>query len=184
MKIKFDFDSITKLITQTLYVDLNDLETPIKYLYTEVGYFDFTIASNLQTFQFEVERNEIELEDNWWDFLSQPSQIQMNSLSYKESQFTEFDGIKSRLLWRINLGKVTNQFGRKVLNFLEVTGVIGGIFELLDILVGAFISFIYSYMLKRELQKDLVVAQSEIVKLQESLKKIQNNDSGNSLEGF
>ena len=173
-----DIDITSTIITQTLYVDLNDIETPLKYLYESVGYVMFNSSETYGRYRFNVERNELELEDNWWEFLSQPSKILMNSIKYLN--FQQYDKDYSKITYKldISLGNITNQFGRKVLNFLEVTGVIGGIFELLDIIIGAIISFIYSQMLKKELQKDLVIAQSEIVKLQDSIKKILNKDSG------
>ena len=166
------------IITQQLYVDLNDLENPLKPLYTNELFYDFALLNEIKYMHLEIERQQIELEDNWWDILSQSSIINRNSIRYAGSSSEKSNSNSNKLILTIGLGEKINQFGRKVLNFLEVTGVIGGIFELLDILIGAIISFVYAYMFRKELKKDLAIAQTEIHKLQESIKKIKKKNSG------
>ena len=98
------------------------------------------------------ERNVLQREDNWWDVISNPSQTKFNTITYINREIDE-DGIMDLgFKWTIGLGSRINKYERKVLNFLEVTGTVGGIFEIWDIIFGSFIGFAYSYMFKKELK--------------------------------
>ena len=140
------------MTTQQMYVDLDDLENPLKPLYQEPIHHNLIKDFGYYYHSFNVERNELELDDDWWDVLSSPSKVRFNSLKYIGFQKDEISNRRSILSCAIVLGEQTNQFGRKVLNFLEVTGIVGGIFEIWDIVFGSFIGFAYSYMFKRELK--------------------------------
>ena len=78
-----------------------------------------------------VERNEVELEDNWWDIISNPSEFEFNSLSFDSHQESDDKAHFGALVSiEFSLGDKIHQFRRKVLNFLEVSGILGGIFEI------------------------------------------------------
>jgi len=52
---------------------------------------------------------------------------------------------------RVDLNSNTFQYKRKVFNFLEVTGIIGGLFELFEVVFGIIIGIISSYSLRGQL---------------------------------
>ena len=118
------------LTTQQLYVDLGNLDHTLKPLYETQIVYDLLDITGYYSYSYLVERNELNLEDDWWNVVSSQNKLKFNSLKY--------DGLKSEKLFStqtifectIGLGSQTNQFGRKVLNFLEVTGIVGGIFEI------------------------------------------------------
>ncbi|CAI2387583.1 unnamed protein product [Moneuplotes crassus] len=164
---------------QSRYVDLNDLDNPIKSIY-----WDYTLGTTddlgnwgAHRYKFDILRNEVELQDTWWDFLSNPTTKEFKSVD-TDSYNYERVGEHLATFYTIDfsLGEKTNQYGRRVLNFLEVTGVVGGLFEILDIFVGIIIGYLYTYSLKREITKDLVKADNKIQDLQKSIDEILKKD--------
>ena len=138
---------------QTLYADLNDLDQILKYKYSVIFNHNLKLIYGKYADKVLVERNEVELEDNWWDIISNPSEFEFNSLSLDSHQESE-DGsqIRAQVFVYFSLGDQIHQYRRKVLNFLEVSGILGGIFEIWDLVLGALIGLIYSYLFKRELK--------------------------------
>ena len=69
------------------------------------------------------------------------------------------------------------QYNRSILNFLEVSGSIGGIFEILEVLIGAISGYLTSYFFKMELKHDLERTQSNyekvILKINSLQKKVE-----------
>jgi len=140
------------ILTEQLYVDLGDLDQVLKPLYTEIDAISFLRGPFRSEYSLEVERNELNLEDNWWEILSLPDKRKLNTIKFREKEDSLYDNGVEFFALSIILADKTNQFGRKVLGILEVTGVVGGIFELFDIWVGTLIGFFYSIMFKKELK--------------------------------
>ena len=63
----------------------------------------------------------------------------------------------NHFILEIKLSKDTYQYKRKVLNFLEVTGIIGGLFELFEVVFGIIIGMISSYSLRGQLIEEIKV---------------------------
>jgi len=146
-------DSLTfQIVTEQQYVDLGDLDNVIKPLYAPLELISFLTGHFKSEIELGIEKNEINLEDNWWEILSLPEKIKFNTIQFLTKQTSRYSIRENFILINVILKGQTNQFGRKVLGVLEVTGVVGGIFELFDILVGTLIGFIYSYMFKKELK--------------------------------
>ena len=59
------------------------------------------------------------------------------------------------------------------MNFYEVLGIVGGIFELLEIIVGTLVGFISYFAIKREVNSTLRHADSKFASLQKALDKLQ-----------
>ena len=121
------------IVTEQQYVDLGDLDKVLKPLYTTIGSTSFVSGVQTNKFSLGIEKNELNLEDNWWEIVSLPNKVKFNTIQFqgKETYHHSFTDIF--FIIRIELKGQTNQFGRKVLGILEVTGVVGGIFELFDI---------------------------------------------------
>ncbi|CAI2380739.1 unnamed protein product [Moneuplotes crassus] len=164
---------------QSRYVDLNDLDNPIKSIY-----WDYTLGTvgdlenwGAHRYKFDILRNEVELQDTWWNFLSNPTTKEFKSVDTDSYNYERLgDYLATLYTIDFSLGEKTNQYGRKVLNFLDVTGVVGGLFEILDIFAGIIIGYLYTYNLKREITKDLVKADNKIQDLQKSIDEILKKD--------
>ena len=146
-------DISVSLKTQQYYVDLNDLDNVLKPIYKDVNHISLATKSQFYHTEYLIERNEIKLEDNWWDIIFGSSTLTFNSLKFGRDRFTDeiiTDKLDRGISFEVYLGDQTNQFRRKVSNLLEVAGVIGGILKLWDLFFGSFIGFLYTYMFKNE----------------------------------
>ncbi|CAI2387633.1 unnamed protein product [Moneuplotes crassus] len=163
---------------QTKYVDLDDYEAPIKYYYTDYAITNqnTNIIDGFHEFTYKIKRNSLELEDHWWDFLSSSEEREFNSVETNPEHVilsADYDPYtSSRFNFRFQLSEEINQYGRRVTNFLEVTGTIGGLFEILDIIVGIIIGYFYSKSLKKQIGQDLYKANKRIIVLENSIQKI------------
>ena len=116
--------------TQRLYLDLDDIDNPLKPLYEEQIFHDLIRNTGYNHYSYLIERNELNLEDDWWNVVSNPSNIKFNTLKYQGLKDSEDYSARSIVRISMSLSPQTNKYGRKVLNFLEVTGTVGGIFEI------------------------------------------------------
>ena len=127
------------------YVDLNDIENPIKEyimdipgLTSEFGY--------VKELQIKLRRNEVYLEDSLFSiFEAEP--IEFNNIVDYNLVVSKVYGSGQNLI-TIILDEAVEQHRRRVLTFLEVTGTLGGIFEVFEVGIGAIIGWITSYMFK------------------------------------
>ena len=140
------------MITEQKYVDLNDLDQPIKTLYTNDIYYSFGNDPQSKNFHYSIEKNEVSLDDHIWNSILEPPKIKFNSLRLAKTTSIQASDFNQEVQVFFNLGDRINQYGRRVLNMFEVTGLIGGIYEVLDIVIGTLIGFIYSYAFKVELK--------------------------------
>jgi len=161
------------------YVDLNDIDNPIKtthksYLFGNRGK---TELIGLNKYVYRVKRNEVELQDSWWDFLTNPEPQKFANLD-TDYRYEHFDEYQTEFRFSFFLSDETSQFGRKLLNFLEVTGIVGGLFEVLDIFMGIVIGYVYNLSLKREIKSDLLKSEKRIQELEENMKEmLKDKDS-------
>ena len=140
------------MISEQKYVDLNDLDQPLKTLYTDEFFHSFESELYDRQYYYSLEKNEVNLDDNWWNSIFDPPTITFNSLKFFRHQTTKLEQYDKEIKIIFLKGARTNQYGRKVLSVFEVTGLIGGIFELLDIVIGTLIGFAYSFAFKIELK--------------------------------
>lgn len=97
---------------QNKYVDLDDFDSPVKFYFTS-----YTLGED-STDDYTVERNEIELQDSWWDIFSPPEEIELNNI---KSQFdrrrdTTAAIVENNLVFE--LGEEIQQYRRQNTNFL------------------------------------------------------------------
>ena len=122
----FEFDN--------LYFDFNDLETPVKHISYQrqihIQSNDVAVICNVY-----IRKNEYSLSDSIWQLFSNDEEkgvfysIEKIEVDYKPLS------IFTRNLLEVNLvpDDLVNIYNRRVLSFLEVTGILGGIFEVLEI---------------------------------------------------
>ncbi|CAI2363920.1 unnamed protein product [Moneuplotes crassus] len=166
---------------QHKYVDLDDLDNPFKYYYRSygIGGSELEEFSGYNGYRYDLNRNEIELQDTWWDFLTNPEPHKLLNINSDHTYSHDEQATTQYTVFFI-LGDQTYQYGRKVLNFLEVTGIVGGLFEILDIFIGIFIGYIYNYNLKREIRRDLTKSEEKIQELEANMKEILRNTEDNN----
>ena len=63
-------------------MDLDDLENTLKPLYEEEVSHNLIKDSGYYYHQYLIERNELNLEDNWWNVISSPEEVEFHSLKY------------------------------------------------------------------------------------------------------
>ena len=140
------------------YVDLNDIQNPIKpYYFTPNG---FRISqSKGDSIYLKVASNQVTLEDSLLSNLLPPDYRSFNSLSMSNSVSQNFledlpDNSYTFII-KIDIDNREFQYNRKILDFLEVSGAIGGIFEILEVFIGAISGYLTSYFFRRELKDNL-----------------------------
>lgn len=162
-------------------MDLNDFENPIKYHYS--GYSFGTYSSNEKTGSnqvfIKIERNEVQLQDSWWDFLSPPDVINFNNVQSTFEAISHKDADTLSYEVALLLSERKNQYGRKTINFLEVTGTVGGLFEIIDIFAGMFIGYIFSASLKKQIRQDLHKAEGRISDLERQIQLMKRKSATN-----
>ena len=111
------------------YIDLNDIDNPIKtYIVSEME-FSFEPKSLSKTDIF-IERNEVTLQDSWIFNLLESKPTHFNSFGKSKIRKTDYPfdvGIYGTFIFK--LSDKTNQYRRKIGNLFEVAGILGGIFE-------------------------------------------------------
>ena len=163
------------------YVNLNNIENPISPYTEEITSYPLHYQS-LTKALLTIEPHEISLDDNFYFSFLSPQTLKFNKIWDRERAFKSEDNYFGfdiitfvPFTLDIDLNSNTFQYKRKVLNFLEVTGIIGGLFELFEVVIGVFIGMVSSYSLRgqlleeikvnrkrnRELERDLYLVKSE-----------------------
>ena len=168
------------MLTKTKYVDLSDIENPIKILPRFTGRWILS-TSQASTSNIELTPHEISLEDTLWFYFQEPEPIrflkvqdwnevrQLNQNLYQHNIFNQVP-----LSVYLYLGQSTSQYRRKVLTIFEVTGFLGGIFEIFEVTVGLLLSYLSFYSFKYNIEKEIVKANQRHQKTIEELKKLKN----------
>mmetsp|Transcript_18122 Transcript_18122/g.16033 ORF Transcript_18122/g.16033 Transcript_18122/m.16033 type:complete len:252 (-) Transcript_18122:425-1180(-) len=159
-------DSYYVLTIRNKYVDLNDIDNPIKdhYLSYPVQNVSGGIGLSLK-----LVRNEVILEDSFWPSLFEPKTIKFNSIEIASEAVTK-DNVFG---YELTLSDEIHQYRRQVLSFLEVTGIIGGIFELFEILFGFIVGIYSSQVFKNDISKKFNQTDKEVYQLRKSLNRIK-----------
>lgn len=164
------------------YVDLSDIDNPIKEYVSILNTWKFhpEIAFNSNIY---IERQEVILEDSLFMKFREPEPIKFNKLP-------DLVGVRNDQAIRINdynqpfynpynlaiqLSPDKHQYRRSLFNFLEMTGILGGIFEVFELSVTLVLGVFYTTMAKRSLVNEIRknVAQLENTKAElEKLKVI------------
>ncbi|CAI2385165.1 unnamed protein product [Moneuplotes crassus] len=168
------------------YVDLSDSDDPIKE-YTE-NLFDIPLHPKMYKYGgIFIERQEVTLDDSIFSPFFEPTQIKFNKVANREKHqvFTrlvdELDGYPYfgyRML--IKLSDETVRYSRQAFTFLELTGTLGGIFEVGKVSLSFLFGLVYSYFSKKSLVNEIKKNTSMLVETQKELqalkKMVQNSN--------
>lgn len=172
-------DLFTEVYVKTKYVDLNDIENPFKTVILQPKKM-FSKKFRRSYYSAKIQINEVFLEDSYWFYLYPPEPkriLTMNEISLEsilDAENTDFPGTYgSQIL--IDLNPKVEQYKRNVLTFLEVTGILGGIFELFEIIIGFLVGILTSYHFKRDLRAEIRVQEEKYQQLKNQIDDIQKN---------
>ena len=162
------------------YVNLNDIENPINTYAEEIDTYSLHYQSLLQA-TLTIEPQEVVLEDSFYFSFISPSPKKFNKLWDREKVLKSYDNVfGSNLVYKspfrliIELSSNTYQYKRKVLNFLEVTGILGGLFELFEVVFGIIIGIVSSYSLRGQLIEEIKVNKKKNRELEKELNSLRD----------
>ncbi|CAI2381923.1 unnamed protein product [Moneuplotes crassus] len=161
------------------YVDLNDIDNPFKSRTTNYKFYN-TSEGGLVAY-FNLIKHEVILEDSYWPtwrIWTEPNPIVFYTLELHQESALHRKEFKIV----VEMGDEVRQYRRKFLSFLEVTGTIGGIFELVEIIFGFAIGIYSSYMFKRDLTKYLNQASHDVEQIKGVLHEGNNEQSNTKKE--
>ena len=157
------------------YVDLNDIDTPVKQIYHQVIYEDIVRSPSQYSSSYNIERNRLSLEKNWWDFIIGPNQRNFNTIELEKFQ-DNYSSVSYFQSFNIHfsLGRNTHIYRIKTPSILEAFWLIGGLLIIWELFWGIIPLFTWSLFLKNNLKKQLEKANLEIEKLNSSIQKLKN----------
>eukprot|EP00343_Euplotes_focardii_P002994 CAMPEP_0205806704 /NCGR_PEP_ID=MMETSP0205-20121125/10342_1 /ASSEMBLY_ACC=CAM_ASM_000278 /TAXON_ID=36767 /ORGANISM="Euplotes focardii, Strain TN1" /LENGTH=265 /DNA_ID=CAMNT_0053080017 /DNA_START=474 /DNA_END=1271 /DNA_ORIENTATION=- len=158
------------------FFDFNDLENPIKknLVIRYSKYINYEIYSG---FNIYFRRNEYKLQDSIWpSFNNQEETGVFYSVERIEPTFGRRE-TASRTMFKINMyaDEYTDVYSRRVLTFLEVTGTLGGLFELIEIGIGFLVGLVASGVFQTQVKIKLKGMRENFVKEMEE--ELEFNDS-------
>ncbi|CAI2361122.1 unnamed protein product [Moneuplotes crassus] len=156
------------------YVDLNDIENPIKRYYDKEYRFQFR-KDKIQRVHMKLRKHEVILEDSFFPFPWNSEPIYFNSI--EDFEIFEEDSFSGLIRIEIVRDSQVDQHRRRVLNFLEVTGILGGIFELFEVCFGVLIGFYSSFMFRRKIYKDILKCERKFQAMQKSISELEKKVS-------
>jgi hypothetical protein len=173
---------------QKTRVDLNDIDGPIKdqitllAAYTSPG----TIFQIVIGLLFDLV--ELTKEDGLLGFDPFIEPEHMMSISQEKTVTSHLDealGNTTFINIKLQLGPDILQYKRKVFNVFELTGILGGIFEVFDVAFGFILGSLSSFMFKKDLREDVIKAEKQYnslkITIEELKKEVRSNQQPQNL---
>lgn len=158
-------------------INLNQINAPIES-YLLGPFLSFFQGLNFQNQKYYIQKNELTLEDSLLFYINSPGTV--NAITIDVPVIETYDYSTNSLDISFQMNPVLKQYRRKVFNILELTGTLGGIFEIFEILFGLTIGVFSSYKFKSELKGDIQKANKqylELKKMFDELKKQVKHDN-------
>ena len=132
-------NSVFTMYTINSYFDFDDIQNPVKTYLHEINVAPLTPYVS-QNIYIDVNKNKAELKDSW--FLStDPQEIEFYTNQYRSSYATglaQFDGYLLTAKFRFD-GRM-NIYERTSFNLLELFGLLGGVYEIIEIALKLLLS--------------------------------------------
>lgn len=140
------------LLTQTLTVDLNDIAKPIKRD-MDIYLADYFLKSDkVYSITFYLNQIQLELDDSLVGVWSQSQSKTISSLNGLSStgESMHEPGELEMNIFKVSFikSKAIEQYKRKVFNFFELTGILGGLFEIFHVGFGFLIGILSRHLFK------------------------------------
>ena len=132
----------------------------------------------------DISKNELQLNDDLF-FLDIQSSEPIKFNSVEEINVISGD-IHEPYNWmyqatiQIKLSDTTNQYSRNLMNFYEVTGTLGGLFEIFEVGLGALIGIFSSYLFNRDFSNELLKVHIQYRKIQNELDELKKKNKEKS----
>ena len=126
-----------------------------------------------QIIKLKVREHEVVLEDSVWPSLIDTDPVKFISIQDYTLEKEVSPDLPGMFLVMLEKDSLIDQHNRRVLNILEVTGILGGIFEIFEIGFGFLLGVYASYVFKREMYLDILNAQNKYLKLEDSINKLE-----------
>ena len=170
-----------RLYVESKYPDLNDLDEPIKPYFQTLGSWSLNPFKSL-IIKPTIERHELDLEDSIFTYFSNDDPLVFNKVWEEESvTFESHEFLNRGSIYEIpatidiSLGANVYQYKRKVLTIFEVTGFLGGVFEIFEIIFGFILGTISSYTFKRQILVELKESRDQYFELKTQLAELQQD---------
>jgi hypothetical protein len=131
---------------------------------------------------------ELTKEDDLLGFNPFVDQEQLISIAEKTEMMLHTNleiGITTFFLIDFKFSSNVIQYKRKVFNILELTGILGGIFEVFDIAFGFILGGLSSLMFKKDLREDVAKAEEQYnslkITIEELRKEVRSNQQPQNL---
>ncbi|CAI2362183.1 unnamed protein product [Moneuplotes crassus] len=168
-----------ELFATSKYVDLNDIDSPIKEYVDRLDTTDLHPKVKMYP-HINIEKHELILEDSWWLTVSEPDPIKFNKVCEKEKieKFQTFymdtDTVARSAYWvQIQVSPDIFQYRRKIFTFLELTGILGGIFEIFEVSFALLLGLFYNYFSKKSLLKEIHKSMKQLESTRRELDEIK-----------
>lgn len=146
-------DSYIQVLTSYTYFDYQNMENPLRSLIDDTHFLELDPYKH-SNYYIYLAKNEYTLYDNFYD-TSTPTQtgifydIFKNNIGYKVKDTPWFARVQIRVSSKIY------QYERRVYSFMDLTGQVGGLFELIEICLTLILGFISTRLLTYSMIKDL-----------------------------
>ncbi|CAI2361144.1 unnamed protein product [Moneuplotes crassus] len=167
-------NSVLFVNVENRYVDLNDIENPIKPYFDKVYQIQYKMDRHVKI-EFKLRRHEVVLEDAFFTLPWDSEPMYFNSLEdydYQE-EYLDVNDNTGRISITIIKDPIVDQHRRRVLNFLEVTGILGGLFEIFELGFGMVLGLYSSMLFKRRIYKDIQKYQDKFDKMEKCIQQLE-----------
>mmetsp|Transcript_5200 Transcript_5200/g.4387 ORF Transcript_5200/g.4387 Transcript_5200/m.4387 type:complete len:236 (+) Transcript_5200:630-1337(+) len=170
------------MFTLNKNIDLNNIENPIQDLLKTQSFNVKDSKASLVT-EIDIRKSKYMLDDGYWPWSSIEQNEYFSISNYRERYYSKESIPDTNIIsFKINLDFTEDYYERKVLKLLEVTGQLGGIFELYETIGGFIIGWISSKILNKEIQQHLMKSELIYLKNLEILQKLQSKEKEESNE--
>lgn len=144
-----------EVVVYNNYYDVNDASKPIKSrtitAYSALNPID--ISAN-HFVDVDIKRSDYQVHGSWIEIF-QPETLRFYTLDVSLNSIARYDD-NSTIYPLFSLSpnveyEVINSYETNVINLIDVFGLVGGLFELLQVISGIFISYITSILFKKDL---------------------------------
>lgn len=158
-------------------IDLDNMESPIVRT-PNIVHSDLVSFSQHLVFKYEIRRIELTLDDSRIGNSPFVGFQTLLEYTHSSSKINEFDTMFVGVTY-MNSANIVLQYKRKALNFFEVAGTLGGVFEIFDVFFGVILGTLSTLLFKKELNFEIEKAERKYNELRAKLERLeisQNNE--------
>ena len=157
--------AVIELVIKNQYFDYTNLDNPVQTFFASSHSSRISLTTEKRV-QFYVRKSQYELKEGWHS-LGQSKIGEFYSIDRKEVDSTQ---TSTYLMYWADfvLDPLINEYERKSLTLFEAFGTIGGIFEILNIIIAIFTGIYAQYSFRYSLLKSLKKLKEEPLRSKES----------------